>query len=136
MNRIFWITAGLLILSLFGLFACEKSEVRNTGLKDKEWEVVSIIESGSALPEQAENAYVMNFTNDTTYTLSLDVNNCSGSYRVKSGSKIEFSGAACTMVCCDSEYATTLVGLLPGITDYRFEAGYLILLGEGRIKLK
>lgn len=127
------------VLLLFGVLlpvACEPSGEGVSELKQKEWEVVSILQPGSSSPEHAGNTYVLNFTDDTTYTLSLDVNNCSGTYRVKSGSRIEFSRAVCTEVCCDSEFARSLVSLLPGMTDYRFDKGYLILKGEGSIKLK
>ena len=136
MNKIVFSARVLLVLSVWMFVGCEGSDDLAQDLKQKEWEVVSIIEPASSLPEQAENTYVLNFTDDTTYTLSLDRNNCSGDYRVKRGSKIEFSWAACTLVCCESEYAETLLGLLPGMTDYRFDKGYLILMGEGRIKLK
>jgi len=136
MHKVVFSAGVMLVLSVWVLVACEPSDNLAQDLKEKEWEVVSIIEPGSSFAEQAENTYVLNFTDDTTYTLSLDVNHCSGDYRVKSDSKIEFSGAACTEVCCDSEFARTLVRLLPGMTDYRFDSGYLILKGEGRIKLK
>ena len=125
----------IVIFTLFFAVGCEDDEP-GLNLSKKEWEVVSITEAGSLAPQPAKDTYKLEFINDTTYELHLDVNHCVGRYSISKEGKIDFKGAACTLICCDTEYAEKMAAMFPGMTSYRVETGYLILSGDGRIRLK
>src|SRR6056297_2209747 len=125
----------LLLMLIMGLVAagCEDDEP-GLELTKQEWEVVSITEAGTLTPQPAENIYKLEFINDTTYELHLDVNHCVGRYSIPKEGKIDFKRAACTEVCCDSEYAKKMAGMFSDISYYRLDSGFLILSGEGQIR--
>ena len=131
--------------SIIGLFAamvvipvaCEQSDdhddVRLTG---NTWTVVSLTRPAQTIRRSAENTYMLEFVNDTSYTLGLDVNHCSGKYRIQAPNHLEFTGPICTEICCDTEYAIDLACLIGQTSRYRIEQGYLILTGDETIMLK
>ena len=127
----------LLFLVLTGivLTGCEDKE-SDPDIPKSEWTVVSITQPGNPFAQTAEDEYTFEFINDTTYELHLDVNHCTGRYSIPAKGKIDFRGAACTMICCDSEYAEKMAAMFPDMTSYRIESGFLILTGKGQIKLR
>lgn len=127
----------LLILVMVGLtmWSCEK-EKSDIDITSNSWEVVKIKKQGKHTYTKVKETYVLEFINDSVYTLKLDVNDCEGNYTAGGDGKINIESMACTEICCDSELAEDLVRLLPEMTDYYGIDQELILAGEGEIILK
>ena len=128
-------TATTILLTFLILWTCEKEDI-DIDITSYKWEVISIKKSGQIFSDKPENSYILEFNSDTTYSLSLDVNHCFGHYEIPNKGKIDFTTAACTKICCDSEFAENLPGLLHNMTDYFVRGDVLTLKGNGQIKLE
>ena len=115
--------------------SCAKKDI-NIDLTATTWEVVKIKKQGESSYTKAEESYVLTFTNEQTYTLNLDVNNCFGDYEIASKGNIDLGHVGCTMICCDSEFAQNLTQLFPKMTKYYGKGDKLIFEGEGEIVLE
>lgn len=115
--------------------ACQK-EFIDIDLAANSWRIEGIKKSGQLTFESTENKYILRFTSDTIYTLSLDVNTCLGLYGIPDQGKIDMNVMACTEVCCDSEFAEELSLLLPKMTRYYSKGEELHFEGKGKIILK
>lgn len=100
------------------------------------WEVLSIKRNGQVYSETAENSYILEFTSNDAFTLSLDVNNCYGQYALPADGHINFDEIGCTYVCCDSEFAEDLVPILRTVSSYSRLSKILVLMGDGQLVLK
>lgn len=129
------LTATTILLTCLTLWTCEKKDI-DIDITSCKWEVISSKKSGQIFSDKPKDSYILEFNSDTTYSLSLDVNHCSGHYEIPGKGKIDFTTVACTEVCCDSEFAENLPGLLHNITDYFVRGEILTLTGDGQIKLK
>ena len=128
----------LLLLALMaGMItaSCAKKDIY-IDLTANDWEVVKIKKQGASSYTKAEESYVLAFTNEQTYTLNLDVNNCFGDYEIASKGNIDLGRVVCTMICCDSEFAQNLSQLFPNMTKYYGKGDKLIFEGEGEIVLE
>lgn len=105
-------------------------------LTAKDWKVEMIKENGQLSFTRTENTYILRFTSNTGYNLSLDVNTCMGTYEIPENGDIEMHAMACTKICCDSEFAEDLALLFPKMTGYYGKGEKLYLEGDGKIVLK
>ena len=128
----------LLLLALIaGMMttSCAKKDIY-IDLTSNNWEIVKMKKQGEYTYTKAEESYVLTFTNEQTYTLNLDVNNCFGNYEIANKGNIDLGYVGCTEICCDSEFAQNLTQLFPKITKYYGKGDNLIFEGEGEIVLK
>ena len=116
-------------------FSCGKKDIY-LDLTSNDWEVIKIKKQGESSYTKAEESYILKFTNEQTYSINLDVNECFGDYEIMGSGNIEVGQMGCTEVCCDSEFATTLSDLFPKMTSYYGKGDELIFEGEGKIILK
>jgi heat shock protein HslJ len=126
------ITIFLIALLSLIMWSCEKN-IFDVDLKSSSWKVVKIKNQNDSSYIEASESYVLVFSDDATYTLSLDVNNCFGDYEIINNSGINISAMGCTEICCDSEFAENLMQLLPQMTRFYQKGNELIFEGEGEI---
>lgn len=108
-------------------------------LKSKNWVVTSIIFNGNKFekPSLANNQdYIFLFTNDSVFSLTMEVNDLVGGYYSVSNN-ISFDNIGSTKVCCDSSFDENLKSILVGASKYYYSSGRLTLqYGENKIYLK
>ncbi|MBI4645393.1 MAG: META domain-containing protein [Bacteroidia bacterium] len=124
-----------ILLTCLPLWTCKKKDI-DVDITSNGWKVKSIKKSGQTFSDKAKNSYFLEFTSDTTYKLTLDVNYCNGQYSIPKKGKIIFGIVGCTEICCDTDFAESIPGLIHNITDYYIKGGILTLTGDGQIKLK
>ena len=125
----------LLIPCLFFLgSSCEKKDV-DINLTATDWKVEKIRKSGKLIYTSTDSTYILYFSNEKTYNLKLDVNNCVGLYEIPDKGSIMFQVMACTKICCDTEFALDLASLFPKMTSYYVMENKLHLEGDGEILL-
>lgn len=101
------------------LWSCKKDNPI-TDITSGDWVVVNLKKQMSNTYSKAPNRYLLKFTTDTTYSLKLDVNICGGNYEITNPGSIKFSSMACTEICCDSDFASDLMQLLPKMTEVSY----------------
>ena len=126
---VFSISIGLIIWS------CEKEDI-DIDLKSNNWVVVKIKKQGESSYSFAKESYILKFINDSILDFNLDVNSCSGKYNIVNNGNIELGLVACTLICCDSDFAEDLVQLIPKMTKYYGKGNELIFEGQGEIILQ
>ena len=129
------LTATTILLTCLTLWTCKKEDI-DIDITSCKWEVISSKKSGQIFSDKPEGSHILEFNNDTNYTLSLDINNCNGQYEISNKGKIDFTTVMCTEICCDSEFAENLPPLLHNISDYFVKGDILTLTGDGQIKLE
>ena len=132
---IFTILVGLIMLSCKTTQSSKKEDM-NIDITSNKWEVVKIKKQEESTYINAKESYILEFINDKTFTLNLDVNNCGGHFEIVNNKNIIISELACTDACCDSDFAGNLVQLLLKMTEYYEKENELIFEGKGEIILK
>ncbi len=127
------VTLGIYFIVATLLFSCEKSDA-SLDLIDYDWKVKSV--ENVPLGSQADERFVLRFSNDSSSTIKLDVNSCFTSYKITGKDKIDFGVMGCTKICCDSDFAQSLAKVLDKVTDYHMEGNLLYLTGGGEIILE
>ncbi len=122
-------------ISILIITSCGKKDIY-IDLTSNNWELVKIKKQGESSYTKAEESYIIKFTNEQTYNVNLDVNDCFGEYNITSDGLINVGPMGCTEVCCDSEFALSFLELLPKMTSYYAKGDELIFEGEGKIILK
>ena len=127
-----------LIMAICSLvpFSCTKENISLAELQLGKWEVEKFKKTKGSPFLKAENSYTLAFTSDSSIVVILDENRCEGTYHIRSDENIDFSTLFCTYTCCDTEYATDFVRLIPFMTKYSSRGNQLILEGQGQIVLK
>jgi heat shock protein HslJ len=126
------ITVILIALLSLIMWSCEKENF-DIDLKSSSWKLVKIKNQGDSSYTEASEIYILVFSDDETYTLSLDVNTCFGDYEIINNGKINISAMGCTEICCDSEFAENLISLLHQMTRFDEKGNELIFEGNGEI---
>lgn len=81
------------------------------------WKVIEV-KNGDNVNNPAA-VYTLQLNSDGTFSIRLDVNNCSGTYEVDLNNKrISFDMVACTEACCDSEPALDVAEILGKVVRY------------------
>ncbi|MEM1320814.1 MAG: hypothetical protein AAGG75_11195 [Bacteroidota bacterium] len=105
---------ALLFLLSFSI-GCDKDDDDSVGcsitqLENTSWRVTLYEENDSFA--EPPGTYVLE-VNSTSFTLSLDVNNCGGNLQICDDDQlINFTEAGCTEACCDSDFAESMVDFL------------------------
>ena len=118
----------LFFLPLLLLFACngdDPMDVDNVktpiDITLSDWKVIQI-KNGEEVNDPAAS-YILKLDSDGTFSLRLDVNNCSGTYEVDLQNKrISFESVACTEACCDSAPALDIAAVLGKVVRYEIAA--------------
>ncbi len=124
----------MLLIMLLSLTGCNREDI-DFLMVSRQWKVTKFKEKGALQYQKPSNDYIITFEGDSLYALRLDVNLCNGTYALTGSEKISFKTPGCTHVCCDSEIAMKLLGLLPKMTEYYGQGGDLVLKGDGKIYL-
>ena len=74
--------------------------------------------------------YILSFTTDSIFSLSLGINFSGGHYEIESTDIITLYGGFTTEICCDSKFDEKLSALLPEIKTYFVSNNTLILEGD------
>lgn len=124
----------LLLVFVVFLFACIKKDPK-VDLQSSSWEIVKIKKLGDSDFISSSGAFILNFIDQETYTLKLDVNSCFANYSQSSQGNIALESPGCTKICCDSDFALDVLSLLPKMDKYYFEGATLLLEGQGQMVL-
>lgn len=122
----------LLIAIVPFLAVCTKNK-KTYSLIDTEWEVVSITSPNIHSFLKSPTSYHVNFQKDNIFNISLDVNSCGSTYRIDGDNNISIDPLACTKVCCDKEFASTLIDLLRDVKSYKINGEVLELFAADKI---
>jgi hypothetical protein len=101
------------------------------------WSVISLHMVDSIHPMvPPEGNILLAFSKDMDFGVKLEVNNCGGTFNIMENDRMEISIGPCTLACCDSEFSSILLNILPAVNKFRIEESNLFLLSEiGSIKL-
>ncbi len=130
----------LVLLSLLILGCAQEDDCcfLSPTIADEEWSSISIKRDRETWV--APHDLCLAFDTDSTYTLLLDVNRCSGQMQLDLNSgTIEILNTSCTFACCDSEYSVALFQFLMEVDRFEILSKNLILysaLDEARFELK
>lgn len=96
-------------------------------LKDSEWQVMRMKDSSSSGSRSPEEDYLLRITSDSSFSLSLKVNDCQGYFRIPEKGRIDFRQMACTEMCCDPPFARDLTARISNAERYSLHGTKLIL---------
>lgn len=80
--------------------------------------------------------YQLNFENDSSVILKLDVNTCRTNYSFKINNEIEIEHFGCTKVCCDNNLSIILLPEIHNAKKVESDDEYMELKGENTVYLK
>ena len=128
---------SVFILFIFALiivlFACDDDDDCSCiGEIYGKWEVEGFmsVESVAYLKDNNYNP-IIEFQNDGTIDIVLDVNSCFGDFELGEELTISISDAGCTEVCCDSDFSNKFMEMLPQVGTYEIEDDELRLYVSG-----
>ena len=120
----------LVIFTLFVLigFSCDKKETNEVTDIYGKWKVAEFISVESLYYDKNNgNSPLIEFRNDGTYILKLDVNLCIGNFTISDDNSISVAFSGCTKVCCDSEFSKKFIMMLPKVKSFHFSENRLNL---------
>ena len=101
---------AIIFFLTLSIFSCDKNETEvRTGILGK-WKATEFMSVESvAYPKKDGYNPVIEFNNDGTYYLKLDMNSCIGIFTLTDNSGISMTAPGCTKICCDSEFSKKFV---------------------------
>ncbi|WP_114750360.1 META domain-containing protein [Pleomorphovibrio marinus] len=129
------------VISVLGLiyFACSAWEDEPEYLPSlaySKWKVDGVGPSSDGEKTPSKTNYQLEFINDSTFTLNLDINKVIGRYSATPYGELSFYKIMKNKDCCDSQYALKLEEILKSAHRYRISEGGITLMGNGEIYLK
>jgi len=127
------LTAGLLLLS------CDQMEDQpqlRESLAYSQWEVTGYLPSPNQEPKVSPVTYQLNFINDSTFILHLDINRIVGKYSATQEGDFLVEEIRQTNSCCDSEFAIQMAEMVQGAKGYRTTKEGISLRGSGEVFLR
>ena len=107
------------LLFFSSLFSCQKEKNEVADDIYNTWEVVEFMSVESVIYLKDDNYNpVIEFINDGSFKLRLDVNSCFGSFNLSGNDSIEIITSGCTYVCCDSDFSSKFVMILSKVESY------------------
>ena len=119
----------IVLFSVF-VFSCDKDEDESPVVEDiyYNWEVVDFMSIESMLYSKDNNYNPrIEFKQDGSFNIKLDINSCSGSFEIKPDNQIAISLVVCTEACCDSDFSTKFAAMLSRVESYDLEDDQLRL---------
>ena len=125
---------GLIGLALLlSASECGKKEIVLAGTR---WKVSEMRQPNATSAQLPTKDYILEFQNENSLNIRLDVNNCMGSYEITDKGAIRISPLGCTKMCCDSEFALNLTQALSTMQTFKLKNDVLHLSGQGKIMLE
>lgn len=123
------------------LFVCSCNQVEESpkmqqSLAQSEWVITGYLTPISDEPMVSPAIYQMNFINDSTFILNLDINRVVGKYIATRDGNFQVVETKQTRSCCDSEYALQLAKIILEAQNYRTTQDGVTLQGVGDVFLK
>ncbi len=100
------------------------------------WKVEGISPEIEGDQLSSKSSYQLEFINDSTFTLNLDINRLIGKYNLSTYGELRVYEVKKTKDCCDSQYALMLEEILSNTDRFRLSEGGITLSGVGEIYLK
>ncbi len=128
----------LMVLGLLSL-SCdnwEKEPEFLPPLNQTKWRVEGITPQNEGEKIPSKSTYRLEFINDSTFTLNLDINRMIGKYEVTPYGELNIYEVKKTKDCCDSQYALLLEQILLHTDKFGLSEGGITLSGSGEIYLK
>lgn len=122
----------LLIFFIFSILvlSCSKNnEEKITGI----WQVFEMIKNEEVIDFKDLNYHLI-FENDSVFKIKLDVNTCSGLYRLEND-LIEFNPVRCTYICCDNKLSDILIPEIHNAKNISIDNRVMKLNGNDQIFL-
>jgi len=108
--------------------SCDKSGTEENGNIYGKWNATDLMSVESfAYSKKDSFKPEIEFNEDGTYHLKLEMNTCTGSFTLSAGNGISLSASGCTKICCDSEFSQKFVQMLPQVKSYNLENNKLKL---------
>gem|GEM_PF-5133083 len=129
---------ALLIVGLFVL-SCDRVEEKpemQESLADSNWLVTGYLPSSSNVLQVSPATYRLDFINDSTFILYLDVTRIVGKYSATQNGEFWVGKIKQTHACCDSEYALQMAEIIQHAGGYRTTRDGISLRGAGEVFLK
>ncbi len=126
---------NLCLLMLALLLGASRCNETTPDLNGTRWKVTEIRQPNASNAQLPTKDYVLEFRDNKSVGIKLDINNCFGNYEIADAGKISIQPLACTKACCDSDLAMQIISLLPHMTDYQIKGTTLSLTGAGRVQL-
>lgn len=108
-------------------------------LANTKWKVMELRLPNSTNTLYPTKDYMVEFRDEKSMGIKLDINNCGGGYELSEDKAIKISPLACTKACCDSEFASNLASTLSTMTAMKGSGKNLILenpIEKSKIKLQ
>jgi len=103
----------------FILIACKEDGNTNVENLYHTWEVKSFMSLESvAYPKTEGKKVLLTFNPSGNVGLKLEVNGCGSSFEISKPGEIKIDSFICTEICCDSQFSTKLLAMLPQVTSY------------------
>lgn len=117
-----------LLLVLVFLSACKDKDDNSKDALIGKWEIQEFMSVESVLYMKDDDfSPVIEFKNDGTYELQLDVNECSGNFDYGENETIGISEVGCTYVCCDSDFSEKATAMLFQVESFTVQQDELEL---------
>ncbi len=123
-------------IGLVILLSASECGKKTVSLAATQWKVLELRQPNATNTLLPTKTYVLEFRDEKSLNLRLDVNNCIGNYEKTDDGKITFTPLGCTKICCDTEFALTLTQMLSSLHTFELKKDTLSLKGEGYIILK
>ena len=132
----------LISLILSGLIfqACDKQNQLDLDIVSEQWDLISIEDNGNLILKEnkdyfRDNAYVLIFDTDSTFSLNSGVNHAGGTYKISDSSKMTiFSYQEFTEVATSDEHeqklTDKLIQELPKVYEYKIQNDRLTLITD------
>lgn len=122
------------------LYACDEDRdegpVSHIDLSRSKWQVQGVKESHDNELLSNMSRYVLEFVNDSLFTINLDANRYYGTYEFREDGYFKIRTLQNKEgVCCDSQYANEVLDKLLKADRFRSGEATLTLLGQGEIHL-
>jgi heat shock protein HslJ len=127
----FIVTIALLVVTV----SCDTAESTDDNPLIGKWVIVSISVEESDSETTINPTYTLEFAKDSSCGILFDINACGGNYTISSGEKINLAPMFCQKVCCDSDNALKIMGLINSTKSFVLNGDTLFLNGSGTILL-
>jgi len=124
----------LSLLTVLTLTNCKKDASADVTLFGK-WKVEGYVASSSSLAQTSATDIYLTFNNNKTIDISLEANECSGSFTIEA-SAITILDVGCTEICCDSDFSLELMDLIQLVESHHFTNDQLNLTGPDFLNIR